>query len=38
VLEAALLEGSPKLHAGNVAACEEGWRRADSLLRAEVAG
>ena len=36
VLEATLLERSPKLHAGNVAACEEGWRWADALLRAEV--
>ena len=37
VLETTLLEGSPKLHAGNVAACEEGWRWVDSQLRAEVA-
>jgi pyruvate ferredoxin oxidoreductase gamma subunit len=37
VLEATLLERSPKMHAGNVAACEEGWRWADTQLRAEVA-
>ena len=37
VLEATLLERSPKLHDENVAACEEGWRWADTQLRAEVA-
>ena len=37
VLETTLLERSPKLHAGNVAACEDGWRCADTQLRAEVA-
>jgi len=37
VLEDTLLERSPKLHAGNVAACEEGWRWADTQLRTEVA-
>jgi pyruvate ferredoxin oxidoreductase gamma subunit len=32
VLEATLGEQSPKLHAENIAACEEGWRAADALL------
>ena len=36
VLEATLLERSPKLQAANVAACEDGWRCADTQLRAEV--
>ena len=35
VLEATLVERSPKLHAQNIAACEEGWHAADALLRAE---
>jgi pyruvate ferredoxin oxidoreductase gamma subunit len=33
VLEATLTERSPKLHDENIAACEEGWRVADALLR-----
>jgi len=37
VLEATLTERSPKLHDENIAACEEGWRVADALLREEVA-
>lgn len=37
VLEATLTERSPKLHDQNIAACEEGWRVADALLREEVA-
>jgi pyruvate ferredoxin oxidoreductase gamma subunit len=36
VLEATLTEHSPKLHDENVAACEEGWQRADALLREKV--
>lgn len=34
-LEATLTERSPKQHAENIAACEEGWHAADALLRAQ---
>jgi pyruvate ferredoxin oxidoreductase gamma subunit len=37
VLEATLTARSPKLHDENIAACEEGWRVADALLREELA-
>ena len=37
VLQATLQQRSPKLQDANVAACEEGWRLADSQLRAEAA-
>jgi pyruvate ferredoxin oxidoreductase gamma subunit len=37
VLEATLRERSPKLHAENLAACEDGWQGADTLLRQEAA-
>ena len=33
VLEATLTERSPKLHAENIAACEDGWRCVDAQLR-----
>ena len=36
VLEATLTERSPKLHDENIAACEDGWHRADALLREKV--
>jgi pyruvate ferredoxin oxidoreductase gamma subunit len=35
VLEATLTANAPRLHDENIAACEEGWRRADALLCAE---
>lgn len=34
VLQATLMDQSPKLHAQNIAACEDGWRAADALLAA----
>lgn len=37
VLQATLAEGSPKLHAQNLAACEDGWHQADAWLRPEAA-
>ena len=37
VLEATLTERSPKLHAENIAACEDGWRRVDELMHEEAA-
>lgn len=32
-MERTLVQNSPKLHEANIAACEEGYRRADELLR-----
>ena len=32
-MEHTLVQNSPKLHDANIAACEQGWRRADELLR-----
>jgi pyruvate ferredoxin oxidoreductase gamma subunit len=37
VLEATLSERSPKLHAENIAACEDGWRWVDQCLHEEAA-
>ncbi len=37
VLEATLVERSPKLHAENIAACEDGWRGVDEWLQQESA-
>jgi pyruvate ferredoxin oxidoreductase gamma subunit len=37
VLEATLTERSPKLHAQNIAACEDGWRLVDAQLHEEAA-
>lgn len=37
VLGATLTERSPKLHAQNLAACEDGWNQADAWLRPEAA-
>ena len=37
VLEATLAARSPKLHAENIAACEDGWRAVDAQLRAQAA-
>jgi pyruvate ferredoxin oxidoreductase gamma subunit len=37
VLEATLTERSPKMHAENVAACEDGWRWVDRSLHADAA-
>ena len=35
VLAATLTERSPKLHAENIAACEDGWRRVDASMHEE---
>ena len=37
VLTAVLIEEAPKFHDENIAACEEGYREADSRLRMAVA-